>query len=72
MKLQFFESAIFDELPSDTNVTKLSLLSGSFRFLGGELKATADETRFLELALPGYDLSKLRDEETTAQIVKIG
>ena len=23
MNLQFFESAIFDELPSDTNVTKL-------------------------------------------------
>ena len=22
MKLQFFETAIFDELPSDTNVTK--------------------------------------------------
>ena len=31
-------------------------------FLGGELKQTADETLFLELALRGYDLSKLRDE----------
>ncbi len=38
------------------------LLSRSFRFLGGELKATTDETLFLELALRGYDLSKLRDE----------
>ena len=28
------------------------LLSGSFRFLGAELKATTDETLFLELALP--------------------
>ena len=48
------------------------LLSRSFQFLGGELKGTADETLFLELALRGYDLSKLRDEETTAEILKIG
>ena len=48
------------------------LLSHSFRFLGGELKATADETLFLELALRGYDLSKLRDNPTTAEIIKIG
>ena len=48
------------------------LLSRSFRFLGGELKKTADETLFLELALRGYDLSSLRDTESTAQIVKIG
>ena len=52
-------------------------LSGSFQCLGGELKETADETLFLELALRGYDLSKpLReDDETpieTAEIVKIG
>jgi integrase/recombinase XerD len=51
---------------------RTDLLSRSFRFLGGELKATADETLFLELALRGYDLSKLRDNETTANIVKIG
>ena len=51
------------------------ILSGSFRFLGAELKKTADETLFLELALRGYDLSKLRDNdetETPAEIVKIG
>ena len=46
--------------------------SESFQFLGGELKETADETLFLELALRGYDLSRLRnDDETTAEIVKI-
>ena len=51
---------------------RTDLLSGSFRFLGAELKATADETLFLELALRGYDLSKLRDNETTGEIVKVG
>ena len=46
--------------------------SESFQFLGAELKETADETLFLELALRGYDLSRLRnDDETTAEIVKI-
>ena len=40
--------------------------------LGSSLKKEADETLFLELALRGYDLSKLRDEETTAEIMKIG
>ena len=42
--------------------------------LGSSLKTTADETLFLELALRGYDLSKLRDpaNETTAEIIKIG
>ena len=39
--------------------------------LSGSLKSEADETLFLELALRGYDLSKFRDEETTAEIVKI-
>ena len=53
---------------------RTNLLSRSFRFLGGELKATADETLFLELALRGYDLSRLRDESTsdttnTAEII---
>ena len=53
---------------------RTDLLSRSFRFLGGELKGTADETLFLELALRGYDLSKLRDpaNETTAEIIKLG
>ena len=48
------------------------LLSRSFKFLGAELKKTADETLFLELARRGYDFSKLRDDETTAEVVKIG
>ena len=39
--------------------------------LGSSLKKEADETLFLELALRGYDLSKLRDAETTAEIIKI-
>ncbi|MDD9972974.1 MAG: site-specific integrase [Candidatus Poribacteria bacterium] len=54
---------------------RTALLSGSFRFLGGELKQTADETLFLELALRGYDLSSLRENdeaETPAEIVQIG
>lgn len=53
---------------------RTDLLARSFRFLGGELKGTADETLFLELALRGYDLSKLRDESTTdtSEIIKIG
>lgn len=41
--------------------------------LGSSLKKEADETLFLELALRGYDLSKLRENtEKTAEIVKIG
>ena len=51
-------------------------MSESFQFLGGELKETQDETLFLELALRGYDLSKLRDpdetEAPTGEVVKIG
>ena len=35
------------------------------------LKKEADATLFLELALRGYDLSKLHDDEMTAEIVKI-
>ena len=55
---------------------RTSLLSRSFRFLGAELKETADETLFLELALRGYDLSKpLRPDveapTETAEIVKV-
>ena len=40
--------------------------------LGSSLKKEADETLFLELALRGYDLSRLRDNETTGEVVKIG
>ena len=40
--------------------------------LGSSLKLEADETLFLELALRGYDLSSLRDNETTGEILKIG
>ena len=50
------------------------LLSGSVQFLGAELKETADETLFLELALRGYDLEKLRENDEAdapAEIVKI-
>ena len=42
--------------------------------LSGSLKYEKDETLFLELALRGYDLSKLKDDEpttTTAEIVNI-
>ena len=40
--------------------------------LGSSLKNIADETLFMELALRGHDLSKLREDETTGEIVKIG
>ena len=40
--------------------------------LSGSLKTTSDDKLLLELALRGDDLSKLRDEPTTAEIVKIG
>lgn len=44
-------------------------------FLSGSLKTIADETLFLELALRGYDLSKLQEtddaETQTAQIVSL-
>lgn len=39
--------------------------------LSSSLKLHADETLFLELTRRGYDLSKPRDQETTAEIVKI-
>ena len=46
--------------------------SESFQFLGGELKETQDATLFLELALRGYDLSSLRENDTEkGEIVKI-
>ena len=58
---------------SERDRTDLLSRSLSCSHLGGELKATvSDETLFLELALRGYDLSKLRDNETTAEIIKVG
>ena len=66
------EAIALEAKASSSERDRTDLLSRSFRFLGSELKATADETLFLELALRGYDLSRLRDEETTAKIVKIG
>ena len=60
-------------LGSERDRTDLLSRSLSCSHLGGELKATvSDETLFLELALRGYNLSKLRDTESTAEIVKIG
>ena len=46
--------------------------SNNCPLLSSSVKKERDETLFLELALRGYDLSKLRDEETTAEIVRIG
>ena len=60
-------------LSSERDRTDLLSRSLSCSHLGGELKATvSDETLFLELALRGYDLSKLRDNATTGETVKIG
>ena len=53
------EMAVSDELH------EIPLLSSS-------LKKQTDEALFLELARRGYDLSKLHDNETTAEIVRIG
>ena len=55
-------------------VEGMSLDAESYRtgLLGSSIKNTKDETLFLELALRGYDLSSLRDDDqTTAEIVKI-
>ena len=53
-------------------VTRQDYQPHIIHLLGTSLKSTADETLFLELALRGYDLSNLRDDETTAEILKIG
>ena len=56
-------------------VEGMALASEPYRvsLLSGSLKKEADETLFLELALRGYDLSKLREnDEMTTEIVKIG
>ena len=63
------EAIALEAKASSSERDRTDLLSRSFRFLGGELKGTADETLFLELALRGYDLSRLRDEPTT--IIKV-
>ena len=65
------EAIALDAKTASSETDRTTLLSRSFRFLGGEFEGTADETLFLELALRGYDLSKLRDTETTADIIKI-
>ena len=68
-------------MTSGADIVSMTELKGTFwRFcqvhktsiLSISLKKEADETLFLELALRGYDLSRLRDEETTAEILKIG
>ena len=64
--------AAVEGMSLDAESYRTDKTSESFRFLGAELKETQDETLFLELALRGYDLSRLRDNETTAEIVKIG
>ena len=54
---------------------KIPTSASAIRFLGTELKQTADETLLLELALRGHDLSSLRENtetDTHAEIVKIG
>ena len=54
-----------EKMSLDAELHEIGILSGS-------LKKEADATLFLELALRGYDLSKLRENNTTAEIVKIG
>ena len=54
-----------EKMSLDSELHEIGILSGS-------LKKEADATLFLELALRGYDLSKLRENNTTAEIVKIG
>ena len=49
--------------PLDNNEIRLSSRS---------LKSITDEMLFLELAQRGYDLSSLRENETTGEIVRIG
>ena len=65
------EAMALDAKAASSERDRTDLLSRSFRFLGAELKGTTDETLFLELTLRGYDLSRLRDNEPTADIIKI-
>ena len=56
--------AALEEMSLESELPQMNLL-------GSSLKKEADATLFLELALRGYDLSKLRENETTAEILKI-
>ena len=55
-------------------VEAISLDSESYRSVKtyNSLKNTPDETLLLELARRGYNLSSVRDNQTTAEIIKIG
>jgi len=55
-------------------VEAIALAGESYRRqkMYNSLKQTADETLISELVRRGYDLPKLRDEETTTEIIKIG
>jgi len=67
------EAMALDAKNQTSERDRISLLSRSFHFLGGELKNTADATLFLELARRGYDLPIFdENDETTAEIIKIG
>lgn len=50
---------VLEEMPLDNEL--------HIRLLGSSLKSIADETLFPELALRGYDLSKLRDSHPVHQ-----
>ena len=54
-----------EEMAVSGELHEIGLLSSS-------LKKQTDEALFLELARRGYDLSKLHENETTAEIVRIG
>ena len=51
--------------PLESKLLKMGLL-------GSSLKKETDGMLFLELARGGHDLTRLRDEETTTEIIKIG
>lgn len=55
-------------------VEAIALITESDRtdVLSHSVKSIDDQTLITELARRGYDLSKLRDEKTTAEIIKIG
>ena len=54
-------------------VEAIALVTESYRshLLYNSIKDTDDQTLFLELARRGYDPSRLHDDETTTEIVKI-
>ena len=54
-----------EEMAVSSELHRIHLLSSS-------LKNNSDEALFLELARRGYDLSRLRENETAAEILKIG